>query len=347
MIKGLLPKELPTRSRLSELGFRVNQAYSMKGDGARLWINLEALRGRHVGDNSRGSIGSCPAILVATASMEPTTGFTGREIVLYGTVHVEETDHEDDVVEFDLDDNADDSEMKVLAMAHYFSGKKFNARGLFEVMRIAWGLLLLKPVQVMGDNRFLIEFDSEEVKQRVVDGGPWRHKEDALLVVPYDVVPPLSTVVINTVGLWVRLYDLPAALRKDDYVHMLGMRLGKVQKIDLGFSSYVRVRVLFPLANALIPEVKIRIKGKGDMKIPIRYENVPYFCFICGRMGHSDKECPNGELGEGTFNYGVELRASPPKHLREIKVKATPTAARFLNFEGSQWLGSKMKHLHL
>jgi hypothetical protein len=93
---------------------------------------------------------------------------------------------------------------------------------------------------------------------------------------------------------------------------------------------------MFPLANALVPEAKIHIKGKGDMKIPIRYENIPFFCFICGRMGHSDKECPDGEMGDGAFSYGVELRAAPPKRLREVKVQTRSVAARFLNFEGRQ-----------
>jgi hypothetical protein len=34
----------------------------------------------------------------------------------------------------------------------------------------------MKPVQVLGDNKFLLEFDSEVIKQHVVEGEPWRHK---------------------------------------------------------------------------------------------------------------------------------------------------------------------------
>jgi hypothetical protein len=63
---------------------------------------------------------------------------------------------------------------------------------------------------VLGDNRFLIEFESVDVRQRVVDGGPWRHKGDALIVVSYDGFAPPSSVVINTIGLWARFYDLLA-----------------------------------------------------------------------------------------------------------------------------------------
>jgi hypothetical protein len=94
-------------------------------------------------------------------------------------------DAEEYVVEFNLEDDEEHRQVKSLAMARFYSGKKFNARGLFEEMKVAWGLHSMKSVQVQDDNKFLLEFHSEEVKQRVVDGGPWRHKGDALIVVPY------------------------------------------------------------------------------------------------------------------------------------------------------------------
>jgi hypothetical protein len=47
------------------------------------------------------------------------------------------------------------------------------------------------------------------------------------------------------------------------------MWLGQVHDVDLSFLNYVRVRVMFPLANALVLEAKICIHGKGDMKVLI------------------------------------------------------------------------------
>jgi hypothetical protein len=200
---------------------------------------------------------------------------SGREIVLHdGRVQVDEL--EEDVVEFDHGEDEAQGEVRALAMARYFSGKKFNARGLFEETKVAWGLFSLKSVQVLGDNRFLIEFDTEEAKRRVIKGRPWRHKGDALIVVSYDDLAPPSSIVINTIAMWARLYDLPPALRKDDYVQKLGTRLGKVQMIDLSFPNYVRFRVMYSLANALVPEMKIHIRGKGDMMVPVRHENVSF-----------------------------------------------------------------------
>jgi hypothetical protein len=109
-----------------------------------------------------------------------------------------------------------------------------------------------------------------------------------------------------------------------------------VIKVDMNYPNYTRVRVMFPLANALVTSTKVRIWGRGDIVVPIRYENVHFFCFICGRIGHSDKECPDGEIGATEFKYGVELRASPRNRIREVRVQNRSEATRFLNFEGAQ-----------
>jgi hypothetical protein len=44
--------------------------------------------------------------------------------------------------------------------------------------------------------------------------------------VPYDGFSPPSSVVMNTIGLWARFYDLPDVLSKDEYARKLGALLG-------------------------------------------------------------------------------------------------------------------------
>jgi hypothetical protein len=124
-------------------------------------------------------------------------------------------------------------------------------------------------------------------------------------------------------------------LRKEEHARRLGSRLGQVIQTDMSYPNYVRVRVLFPLANALLASTKVRICGRCDMEVLIHHENVPFFYFICGRIGHSDKECLEDEVGTSDVRFGVELRASPPKRLREVKVQSRSATTRFLNFEGA------------
>jgi hypothetical protein len=143
----------------------------------------------------------------------------------------------------------------------------------------------------------MLEFDTDETRKRIIDGGPWRHRGDALLVIPYNRLSPQSLIVMNSIGLWTQFYDLLDVLRKDEHARKLGSRLGQMLRTDMSYPNYVKVRIMYPLANTLVASTKVHIQGRSDMVVVIRYENVPFFWFICGRIGHSNKECPEGEVG--------------------------------------------------
>jgi hypothetical protein len=96
------------------------------------------------------------------------------------------------VLEFDIDEEVAQGDVKILAMARFYSGKKYNARGLFKEMKVEWDLHSMQLARVLGGNKFMLEFDTDEIRRRIVEGGPWRHRGDALLVVPYDRFSPPS-----------------------------------------------------------------------------------------------------------------------------------------------------------
>jgi hypothetical protein len=178
-------------------------------------------------------------------------------------------DVDEDVMEIDLGEEPQEA-TKFLAMVRFYSGKKYNAKGLFEEMKVAWGLLSMIPAKVLGNNKFLLEFDFTLVRDRVVDGGLWRHRGDALLIVPYDWLSSPSSIVMNTICLWARFYDHSDVLRKEEHANHLGLRLGQVVRVDLSYPNYVRVRVMFPLASALVALTEVHIRGRSDMVVMIK-----------------------------------------------------------------------------
>jgi hypothetical protein len=231
-----------------------------------------------------------------------------------------QADHE--VLEFELDEEEAEQASKYLAIAVFYSRKSCNPQALFSDMMTAWGIQGLTNVEKIGDYTFRLEFRKEEEKKRVIEGGPWRHKGDDLIVVHYDGLSRPSEVHIDSIGLWVRFYDLPLVMMKEAFAKQLGSQLGKYVKMDIRYLGYMRVRVEFPLAKPLMASITVRIKGRGAMEIKLRYKNVPHFCFTCGRLGHTAINCDDEENEEGGCLFGEELRASPPKRVREISVKA-------------------------
>jgi hypothetical protein len=80
-------------------------------------------------------------------------------------------------------------------------------------------------------------------------------------------------------------------MMKETFARQLGGQLGRFIK----YLGYMCVWINFPLAKAPVPDLKVMIKGKGLMKIDVKYKNVPHFCFSCGRLGHATQNCDDGE----------------------------------------------------
>ena len=44
-----------------------------------------------------------------------------------------------------------------------------------------------------------------------MEGGPWKHKKDAVIFFPYDGAQRMSEVIIDSIAQWVRIYDIPVS----------------------------------------------------------------------------------------------------------------------------------------
>jgi hypothetical protein len=218
----------------------------------------------------------------------------------------------EDALEIDLEVEEEEISRKFLAIAVYYSRKSFGAKYLFAEMVNAWGIANMGQIEKL-------QFHKEEDKMKVMEGGggAWRHKGDALIVVHYDGMTRPSEVCIDSIGMWVRLYDLPPIMMKEGVAKQLSVDLAEYIKMDSRFPGYMCVRALFPLKKALVPQLKVKIKGRGCMVIKVKYENVPYFCFTCGCLGHAVANCEE-EVHDHEVKFSEDLRASPPKRSREI-----------------------------
>jgi hypothetical protein len=168
---------------------------------------------------------------------------------------------EDDVLEFNLDEEESLQASRTLAIGVFHSQKSYNPQVLFADMLRAWGIQKLLAVEKVGGYIFKIEFGSEEEKDRVLDGGPWRHKGDVLIVIHYDGLMRPSQIKIQTLGMWVRFYDLPPAMTKEAFAKQLGERIRKFIRMDGRYPGYLRIRVDYPLEKPLMPQMLVRIKG--------------------------------------------------------------------------------------
>lgn len=83
--------------------------------------------------------------------------------------------------------------------------------------------------------------------------------------------------------------------------------------------KFLRIKISLDLKQPVKRGTVIRFQGK-DLKVFFRYERLPAFCFICGKLGHQMKECDEEENNEDKdyeetderdLPFGPWLRASP------------------------------------
>ena len=100
----------------------------------------------------------------------------------------------------------------------------------------------------------------------------------------------------------------------------IGATLGEVEKVDAnekGFclGSYLRIRVGLDASMPLCQGRKVRLGEHGLKWVDFRYERLPIFCYLCGKINHDEQDClmwirSNDTLRPEEKQFGPWLRAS-------------------------------------
>jgi hypothetical protein len=92
----------------------------------------------------------------------------------------------------------------------------------------------------------------------------------------------------------------------------------------------MRLRVRIDVRRPLKKEKKIKNLGGEWCNVNFKYEKLGVFCFVCGKLGHSENKCEVRfamENDDGTREWSSDLRAEPRRR------GGRPTS-RWLNEEG-------------
>lgn len=80
-----------------------------------------------------------------------------------------------------------------------------------------------------------------------------------------------------------------------EIVDEIGETIGTVSRSehsnDMVGGDFLRVRVEVDVTKPLCRALKIAINNTDVAWIAFKYEKLPNFCYWCGRVSHSNKEC--------------------------------------------------------
>lgn len=97
--------------------------------------------------------------------------------------------------------------------------------------------------------------------------------------------------------------------------------IGNVVKMDVDHDgkasgAYLRGRVSIEIDKPLRRGVLLRMSKAEEPKwFEAQYEKLPFYCFSCGLLGHSEIKCPHPAAcnEQGKLPYDVQLRAPEEK----------------------------------
>jgi hypothetical protein len=204
-----------------------------------------------------------------------------------------------------------------------------------------------KKVSILqADNgRFLFQFNHRLDAAKVLDEGPWLFDSYNMVIerIAPGTVP--ASVALNSLDIWLQVHNLPFGFIQPKVGQAVGRFLGELKEYDhrnTVHSTYMRLKVRINVTNPLQKSWKVRANEGNFVEILFKYEKLGIFCFLCGVLGHMDKDCTklfDMEQDDGVREWGDNIRplikrmgtAATNKYLQD----PIPSRSQFVTGSGS------------
>ncbi|KAM0914625.1 hypothetical protein ACQ4PT_011390 [Festuca glaucescens] len=217
-----------------------------------------------------------------------------------------------------IDDRADVQEKPIWALAGKIlvpKPKIFHIQTIADVLRPAWGNPKGLVFRDGVPNMFVAELPSERERDRIWERSPWTVNKHPVVLENFKRCQRPSELRFDCMPIWIRVMNIPFNLN-DNWGKMIASRVGDFISVDTSNSKlvsgkYLRARVSINVHEPLQHWMAIdsTLRESCDW-YEIKYENLSYFCFSCGLLGHSDLVCPEPAERDdkGMLPYGPSLR---------------------------------------
>ena len=126
--------------------------------------------------------------------------------------------------------------------------------------------------------------------------GFWNFDNNLLLLCRWRKGLTSTNISFSHSPFWVQVWWLPFEHMYEEVVIEIGCKLGNVlevnkQSMQADQAKYIKVRINLPIDKPLRRGGYISVEDGEQCWVTFKYERLPTFCFLCGKLGHDDKHC--------------------------------------------------------
>lgn len=151
-------------------------------------------------------------------------------------------------------------------VGRFLTEKNINFNAMQNVIASLWRPKEGMEIVDLGGQRYSFVFYQILDIHRVLEGGPWTFEQSLLVYHTLKKREDPHTVRLNTVDIWVQVYDLPPGFASENIFQNIGNYVGTFVKTDPanisgGWRLYAHIRVTLDLDKPIKRRMKIKRSG--------------------------------------------------------------------------------------
>ena len=203
--------------------------------------------------------------------------------------------------------------------AKFLTKRALNVEAIGRTFKPLWRSNGEFTIREVEDHVLLFVFEHENDAERVLTSKPWVFDKH-LVFKWFDFSVHTRNMRFTTTKFWVQLHGLPMNMMIPDTAIEIGETIGQVSVTknakEMVGGTFLCVRVEVDISKPLCRGRKVGIIEDSEIWVAFKYEKLPNFCYWCGMVSHTDKDCDvwigsKGKLRHEQQGYGNWLRALP------------------------------------
>ncbi|GMI89850.1 hypothetical protein like AT2G17920 [Hibiscus trionum] len=164
------------------------------------------------------------------------------------------------------------------------------------ILRKAWKFPDLE-CHDLGKNIFLFVFQSLEERLRVLGNRPWAVQDRLLVLKEWLPEVAFEELDFTTEDFRIQVHNLTITLITPKNIKKIGSLFSRCygsnfnKKDKVKWDGHLNIRVAIRVEDPLKIGFILNRKSYKPLEVCFKYEQIPKFCYKCGRIGHGEKEC--------------------------------------------------------